>query len=500
MSTGRAPLRNAGLTLAQVVVSGATLFFLYRFLLSSIGPSAMGIWAVVLATTAASRLSDLGLTASVVRFVARALAREQTTVAAATIETASITIGVVLGVALFLVYPLFRWAVTHLLPSATHSEALPLIPYALVGFWLTAQASVFQSGLDGCKRFDLRNATSLGGNVLYLLAALVFVPRFGLRGMGFVQVVQSGILMLSAWALLKYALPELWMFPFRWSRSIFFEMLGYGVNFQIVGVTSLLFDLTTKGLLSKFGSLVDVTYFDMANRMVMQVRLMIVSANQVAVPYVATMSERAPARLQEMYRQSYEILSYLALAIFGGLLSIIPIISLLWLGRFDRTFIVFAAILSVGWGLNVLSGPAYFANLGTGRLYWNTWGHITLGLVNAVLGFALGSIVGSFGIICALSIALILGSGLIVTGYHRENTIPLRMLLGERNGQLLLATSAALLAGWSLARTLAFSPNSSMAIVITVSVPAALIATALWVHPVRAATLARIRGQIVQSA
>ena len=65
------------MSLVQVVLVGISLFILYRFLLRSIGIERMGVWSVVLATTSVANVANLGISASVVRFVAKYLHEEK---------------------------------------------------------------------------------------------------------------------------------------------------------------------------------------------------------------------------------------------------------------------------------------------------------------------------------------------------------------------------------------------------------------------------------------
>lgn len=62
---------NVAANVAQMLIGAALLFALYRYINDTLGAAALGVWSVVLATASASRLADLGLSASVTRFVAR---------------------------------------------------------------------------------------------------------------------------------------------------------------------------------------------------------------------------------------------------------------------------------------------------------------------------------------------------------------------------------------------------------------------------------------------
>ena len=71
MPNSRRLISNAAVSVVQTVISGVVLFLLYRYLLDHLGTEQLGLWSVILASTSVARLSDLGLTGSVVKFVAR---------------------------------------------------------------------------------------------------------------------------------------------------------------------------------------------------------------------------------------------------------------------------------------------------------------------------------------------------------------------------------------------------------------------------------------------
>ena len=163
-----------------------------------------------------------------------------------------------------------------------------------------------------------------------------------------------------------------------------------GPIFQIVSIVGMMFEPVTKGLLSRYGGLAMVGYYEMASRMVLQFRIMIVSADQVLVPVIASLQETAPDRIRTIYAESYRLIVYLSVPLFAGLLTAIPVISALWIGAYENNFVLFAMVLTVAWFLNILISPAYFANLGTGHLLWNTVGHVVIGVLNLILGVVLG--------------------------------------------------------------------------------------------------------------
>src|SRR5258708_23547499 len=124
--------RSASMSVAQVLVSGGVLFLLYRYLLSTIGSEKLGIWAVVLATASASRISEMGMGGSAVKFTARYISRGEIEKAAQVIQTTIVTIGVVLACVLVAGYPVILLLMEVVVPAA-HWFAAPFIfPFALV--------------------------------------------------------------------------------------------------------------------------------------------------------------------------------------------------------------------------------------------------------------------------------------------------------------------------------------------------------------------------------
>ena len=57
--------RNSAFAVAEVVVYGLGLFFIYRNVVQVLGISMLGVWSLVLATTAFGRAADVGITGGI---------------------------------------------------------------------------------------------------------------------------------------------------------------------------------------------------------------------------------------------------------------------------------------------------------------------------------------------------------------------------------------------------------------------------------------------------
>jgi O-antigen/teichoic acid export membrane protein len=478
-------LINAMMSIGQILLSSCTLFILYRFLLNTIGAEKMGIWSLVLATTAITRIGGLGIPDSVVKFVAKYIAHAEYEIVSRVIQTAVISVALFIGLMLLAAYPLADWLLAFIVPESRIMDAISILPYAFISLWIVTISSVFQAGLDGYQRIDLRSLILMGGAVLYLILCFALVPTYGLLGLAYAQVIQVIAILIAAWYSLRLHLQILPVIPYRWYPRLFREMFSYGINIQIASVSNLLYDPITKALLSKFGGLAMVGYYEMASRMIYQVRSLIVSANQVLVPVIADLHERGRVVILGVYRDSYHLLLFIALIFFSLIVALTPIISEFWIGYYENTFVLFTLLLAVGWFLNILNAPAYIANLGIGELRYNTISHIVIGLLNIALGFTLGSLYGSMGVIVGWGFSLAIGSSIICISFHLVHRIPFWELLPRESIGVGFACLVGVFAALLLYYRFHYSWHLAELTIVILSTIFAVQGIPAWAHPMR---------------
>lgn len=469
----------------QVTVAGLVMLAMYRFLLGTIGVDKIGVWSLVLATTSVTRISELGLSGSVVKFAAKYLALHEEKRAAELIETAASSVALILGLVLLLLYPALTLLVDYLVPANMLADAQLVLPYAVISLWLMVIATVFLSGLDGIQRADLRGLIIVCGQVLYLSMVYALVPSEDMKGLGISHVAQAGFVLLTGWVALKSKLSWLGMLPYRWSSSAFREMFGYAINFQVNGIAQLLFEPTTKALLSKFGGLSWVGYYEMSNRMIMQIRSLLVAANQVVVPVVASLLEKDPSRVSAAYKRCYEVMWYLSVPVYSLLLPFIPTISDLWIGRYETLFVSFSFILLVSWFFNTLTAPAYFSYAGIGRLRWNTIAHLLMGTLNVLVGYLLGTMWGGIGVVIGTACALIAGSVIPIAAFHREYKLSLSDLFPRESRTMTIACLAASIGGLLVFYNMRETVSSTAVSLMVAATFSLAVGPLMWQHKMR---------------
>lgn len=497
----RQVLVNAAIAALQTLINGVVLFLLYRYLLRTIGEQDLGVWALVLATTSAAGLANLGIATSTIKFVSQAMAQNDPLRAIRIIQTSAISVAVILGIVLPLAYPFLHYLLERLIEPAIKIPAgLLILPYALASFWLNALAGVFQGCIDGLHRIDIRGFIVITTTLIYLALVYWLVPLYGLEGLAQAQVIQAALLLIISWFFLRNVMGGLPILPYRWTYQTFRTILGYSLNFQVISISQLLMEPITKALISRFAGVGTLAYFEMAQRMVFQLRALIATAHQAIVPTISALQEQAPDKLAAIYRQSFQLLVFFVLPALPFFIVLTPFISYLWIGAYNAHFILFANLIFVGWFANLLANPAYFANLGTGHLKWNVVGHLVMGALNLVLGLVLGTWYGGTGIVVGFVISILAGSFVIPLAYHQKHGIKTKTLLDRSSLYLGLASVTGMALALILKNywieywsplTLAFA--STVLFCFCIAIP-------LWRHPLRRQLVAWLETLLTRPA
>jgi O-antigen/teichoic acid export membrane protein len=237
---------NAIMSVVQIVVQGGALFILYRFLLVIIGAEQLGIWSLVTATTSVISMASLGLSSSVIKYVAKYKARNDFKNVSYVIQTAVISVTVLVSSLLIIGYPVFKLGFQLILPAQALPVALIILPYALLSLLFMMIAGIFQSSLYGLQRIDLNSYPLIGRVVVNLVLCFVLTPKYGLLGMAYAGVIHSFLGLIASWLLLNRQLPFLPLFFYRWSKNTFKRIIFYSMNFNVISIATMLSDPVTK--------------------------------------------------------------------------------------------------------------------------------------------------------------------------------------------------------------------------------------------------------------
>lgn len=402
---------------AQIGVIGVVYFFLYKYLLKQLGVEMLGVWSVVMATSSIANIANFGVATSVVRFVALYLKEGAEDQINKLIFTAVIFIAGFFSLLGLIILPFAHFILSRIIDVHYVDIALNILPFSLICLIVNAIAGVYASVLDGMQKNYIRSLIFTVSSIVLLGLTFILTPSHGLKGVVFAQLAQS-IFTILACLILVMRITKYNQFKWQWSKEIFKEIFAYGVKFQVISISAMLNEPVTKLLMAKFGGLQFTGYYEMANRLIMQLRGVIINANQSLMPLMVKSSEdKQSNRTNILYR-----INFLAVASISLILLMMPflasnVIAKVWIGHHEPIFDLILLLTAGSMYVNLLCGPAYFSLLAEGTLNPVIISQIIIGILNLALGFILGVYFAGMGVVIGWLLAVFVGTVYLIRKY-----------------------------------------------------------------------------------
>jgi O-antigen/teichoic acid export membrane protein len=135
---------NAITSIIQTVTSAIALVILYRYLIDIIGVARFGVWSLVVGISSLVGAGNLGLTGSLVKYVADYDVVNDNIGMSRAIQTGVLTTAIISLVVVTAGYPLGQYYLRVTLTEDLLHQAMEILPIALAAFWimmLTCQIS-----------------------------------------------------------------------------------------------------------------------------------------------------------------------------------------------------------------------------------------------------------------------------------------------------------------------------------------------------------------------
>lgn len=408
---------------------GIVYLVLYRYLLVTLGIELLGVWSLIIASTSLALIANFGISTSIIKFVATYYARNDFDRLRKLIFTAAVFIIGTYSIISVVILIAGTYVLPHFIEAKYLPIALEILPFSLLSLIINALGGVISSCLDGIQKNYIKSyIVSFSSIVLFALSVLL-TPKFGLKGLIFAQIFQAIIVLVASIYYLSKSIKSIFTLQWNWSKSLFKEIINYGIKMQALSFMQMSFEPITKALLSKYGGLAMVGYYEMASRLVTQLRSLIVSANQVIIPVVAEAKETKETYVKELYIKTFSIVLLFDIVLITGIIITAPIVSFLWIGKIVPFFLFAVVLNSIVAFVNICSNPAYFSYLGEGKLNWLIYSYIAITLLNPILSYFLGIEFNGYGVVVGWNIAFLIGSLLVLFSYHQKNHISLKSLL-----------------------------------------------------------------------
>lgn len=416
------PISKARLTanivssIAQLLASGLAMFLFYRLLLSHLGATKLGLWALMSATFAAGRMVDFGVGASATRFVALSESQGNVAETRRVIDTSVLATALFVSIGMVIAFFVFGGVLINKIPDGLVSEASAVLPVMIASFWLHALASVYQGAIDGAHRAFEKNCILLAGSVVLVGMASFLVQRFGVMGAAWAQFSQAAFVYVAAMLLSARRFGVLPFLPTKASLATFRRLAGYAGGYQVANLAIMICDPLAKYLVSQHAGLAATAYYDMATQLVVRIRAILLAGYSQLVPMIA--SAGSGESRKAAYRMSYRLVWLVVVPAWLVFATVVPMVSALWLGRVNEGFIVFVYIGVAASVLNALEVPAHYYNIGAGRIRANVIAHLFMAAAIITVGDPAGKLMSAVGVASVVSIATVLAGLFVQYGVH----------------------------------------------------------------------------------
>jgi O-antigen/teichoic acid export membrane protein len=431
---------NAISAITQVVIVGIVYIILYKFVLTQIGVKLLGVWSLISATTSVVSIANFGISSSIVKFVSTYIARKRTDKIIKLVFTSLIFTITTYTLLSIIIYFLGTRLLNIIVEEDYVHIAITILPFSLISLVLGAMSGVFNSAIDGIQKNYIKNYIVISSSIILLFLSILLTPKFGILGLVYAQIFQSiFVFILSIFTFKKLFFLRL-NFQWNWDTKLFKEILGYGVKVQLASILEMTFEPIAKFLLSKFGGLTILGYYEMASKLAVQLRSLIVSANQVIIPVIAETKENNPSSVNIIYLKIFPIVLYLDILLTTLIIVMAPVISLIWVGHYETIFVYILILSSISIFFNITSSPAYFNYMGEGKLNWILKSILISFLINILFGYFLGLNFGGLGVVIAFNIALILHAALLIGSFHKIKGIKIFDLISNYDLKLIICS------------------------------------------------------------
>lgn len=398
------------------------VFLSYRLVIRQSGLEAVGLWSALFAWTAMIRLGDAGMANASLRFIALCDPQKDRDRLKAYLET-----GVIANTALFSLLGLLGYIALSanagsIVEPRFVEEAQKVLPVMMAGFVLMNISGTLLGSLQGLHLGYINSQLGVVGNLVQIAAVVILVPRLGIAGLAWAQVIQHSLTALAAWLLLRKKMDIRAPVPLGFSRTAFREMMGFSLKAQAANIANGLFEPLSKILVGHHGGMHVLGIYELAYKTLWLPRTAIIGGVTAMMPAMTTLLKQEPEKVWPLYKKSarYATLA-VALSSAGAVVSS-PLISFLWLGHMEPDYSSYMAILAIGILINAWGAAAY--NLGSITGYMrNNIVINTLALALLALALTASAFLSPLPAMLMMAVSLSMGAGGILVRWRNEGML-----------------------------------------------------------------------------
>jgi O-antigen/teichoic acid export membrane protein len=428
-------LKNVGSSWSALAINIAVGIFLSPFILHRLGDAAFGVWVLIFSITGYYGLFDLGIRSSIVRYVSKHTATNETGELAKYINTSLFTYTAI-GLLAAIVTVALTASVDRLfkIPPAMQTQARWLMLMAGGSVALGFPLGVFGGILDGLQRFYINNWTGILSTLLRA-ALIVYVLRHGYEllmvagitvGLPILTSILRGIVVFR---LLRVPIGLQYV-----DRESFKQIAHYSATTTVVIIAAQLRFRTDALIVGSMLSASAVTFFNIGGRPVDYAQQLVASLAQIFVP-MSSQSEAVGKmdRVRKIYVAGNRACAFIILPMAAGLLILGKSVIEVWMGfKYVAASYPVMVILTLPIALFFMQGASGRVLIGMGKHRHFAAVVFMEGIANLILSIVLVRPYGIAGDAMGTAIPMLLTTLWFLPRHMRKQLgVPVKTLLRE---------------------------------------------------------------------
>ena len=416
-------VKNSLFSILQIAAAALGYLLIYWIIIKRLGHEELGVWSIITSLPVAISVFGSGVSGCVLRYIPIYAAKEDEK-AFNGIIFSGLIFNFVLGGFFALTGYFFS---TPLLEFLFSKKSLPDYYYsvfyiALGVFYVNFISSVLVFALDGLQLIHVRNKIMILGSALLCVSGSLLISGFGLKGVLYGQLLQGSIVALLAGFTLANS--KLFNLKFLRLQKLYLRLfLTYGKGFQAISLCALLFEPLTKYFLNKYFNLSVVGSYDIINRIVVQVRTLVVSAVQVITPLVSKGNALGTLDISNVYQKTIRGASLLSYCLYSVVFTLCMFVVVLNNSVQTKTYLFILVFMVLAYHSNIIASVAYSMLLGLGKLKYLVVSHLLSVGVNAILFCALGNVLVERFMVLPVAVSIIVSSLYVLHYFNKEFNI-----------------------------------------------------------------------------
>lgn len=405
-------------------------FILTPLIISHIGQTEFGIYAIVMGFIGTFGLLDFSLSASFIKFISEYYNKGQYSELNKTINT-GLFFYIGFTTAICIVVLIFSESILGLINIPP--ELFPLAKFSLyislLVFFLATSSTIFVSVLISVQKMYVNSIVGLVINIVnFVTTYILLVSGFGLPGILYAQL---GAVAVSVFFNIYLAMKEVPHIQIRFGhidKAAFRQMGAFGLQMQVSRFSSFLSEKYDEFLLGYFSTLGNVTYFNLANRVTRLGKFFPLQLFQQVAPVAAELKANEDEnKLNELFIEATKYLTVFSAPIFLYIFVFAELLITTWVGPGYEITVYLLRILAVGQLVNLLisaPGNSIMPNLGIPKFLM--YESIISLAINLVASFLLIKYYGIVGAAIGSTLSAIVASSYIyITSavHFKENPV-----------------------------------------------------------------------------